>query len=384
MRRLLDPRVALGAVGALLVVGALALVGVFETDDEPTGLGELGTAPFAGAQNGGGDRIRAIYERYSPGVVFIQARVVGEQRSPFGVVPRQGLSTGTGFLIDDEGHIVTNAHVMEGAAQVGLRMADDRVLPAELVGLDLSTDLAVLRVDPGELDAEPLPLGDSDAVEVGDPVVAMGNPFGLDDTITSGIVSAKQRRISGPDGFTIEDVIQTDAAVNPGNSGGPLVNLEGEVIGVNSQIATGTAGARQSAGVAFAVPVKTVREIVPDLIDDGEVSRPFLGVSALDVGPGLADRLGLETPGGAYVYGVAAGSPAAEAGLRGDRGFTTGALLGGGDVILGVDGEPIRGAGDLAAAIAQGETGETLTFTVVQGGAREEVEIELAPPPEGG
>ncbi len=234
---------ALGALGALLVVGVLALAGVFDDGDQPGDLGELGAVPFAGARDSSGERVQAIYERYSPGVVFIQARVAGEQRSAFGVRPRQGVSTGTGFLIDDEGHIVTNAHVVEGAAQVGLRIADDRVLPAELVGLDLSTDLAVLRVDPGELDAEPLPLGDSAAVEVGDPAVAMGNPFGLDDTITSGIVSAKQRRISGPDGFTIEDVIQTDAAVNPGNSGGPLVNLEGEVIGVNSQIATGQAGA---------------------------------------------------------------------------------------------------------------------------------------------
>lgn len=375
MQRLFDPRVALGALGALLIVGALALVGVFDTDDGATG---PGTVPFAGAQGGGGERIQAIYERYSPGVVFVQARVAGKQRSAFGVPPRQGVSTGTGFLIDDHGHVVTNAHVVQGASQVGLRTADDRVLPAEVVGRDLSTDLAVLQVDPGGLDAEPLPLGDSDAVEVGDPVVAMGNPFGLDDTITSGIVSAKQRRISGPDGFTIEDVIQTDAAVNPGNSGGPLVNLDGEVIGVNSQIATGAA--RQSAGIAFAVPVATVREIVPDLIEHGQVTRPFLGVSALDIGPGLAARLGLETPGGAYVYGVAAGSPAAEAGLRGDRGFASGALLGGGDVILEVQGEPIRGAGDLAAAIAEGEIGETLTLTVVQDGERGEVEVELAPP----
>ena len=385
MRRLLDPRVALGALGALLVVGALALVGVFDTDDQPSGLGELGTLPFAGAQAGGGERIQSIYERYSPGVVFIQARLAGEQRSPFGSPrPPEGLATGTGFLIDDEGLIVTNAHIVEMATEVALRADGNELIPAEIVGKDLSTDLAVLRVDPEALEARPLPLGDVEGVAVGDPVVAMGNPFGLDDTITAGIVSAKQRRISAPDGFTIEDIIQTDAAVNPGNSGGPLVNLDGEVIGVNSQIATGGGGAMQSAGIAFAIPVSTVREIVPDLVDDGEVSRPFLGVSALDVGPGLAARLGLEAPGGAYVYGVVAGSPAAEAGLRGDRGFAAGALLGGGDVILEVDGESISGAGDLAAAIAEGETGENLTLTVLQDGERKKVEVELAPPPEGG
>ncbi len=381
MRRLLDSRVALGALGALAIVAVLAVVGVFYAD-EPAG--DLGTVPFAGAQGEGGERIQAIYERYAPGVVFIQARVTGGRRSPFGVPqPPEGVATGTGFLIDDEGLIVTNAHIVENATEVALRAEGTEVIPAEVVGVDLSTDLAVLRVDPEALEARPLPLGEVERVAVGDPVVAMGNPFGLNDTITAGIVSAKQRRISAPNNFTIEEVIQTDAAVNPGNSGGPLISLDGRVIGVNSQIATGGQD-QQFAGIAFAIPVSTVRAIVPQLIEDGEVSRPVLGVSALDIGPGLAERLGLETPGGAYVYGVETASPADEAGLSGDRGFASGALLGGGDVILEVDGEPIRGAGDLAAAIAEGEPGETLTLTVVQDGERREVEVELAPPPEGG
>lgn len=380
MGRLIDPRVALGALGALVIVAVLAVVGVFDGDDPA---GDLGAVPFAGAQGQDDELIQAIYERYAPGVVFIQASVTGGRRSPFGAPrPPEGVATGTGFLIDDEGLIVTNAHIVERATEVALRADDNELIPAEIVGVDLSTDLAVLRVDPEALAASPLPLGDVEGVAVGDPVVAMGNPFGLNDTITAGIVSAKQRRISAPDGFTIEDIIQTDAAVNPGNSGGPLVNLDGEVIGVNSQIATGGSGAMQFAGIAFAIPVSTVREVVPQLIEDGEVSRPVLGVSALDVGPGLAERLGLETPGGAYVYGIATGSPADEAGLSGDRGFASGALLGGGDVILEVDGEPIRGAGDLAAAIAEGEPGETITLTVVQDGERRRVEVELAPPPE--
>ena len=381
MGRLLDPRLAVGALGALAIVAVLAVVGVFD-GDEPAG--DLGTVPIAGAQGEDGERIQAIYGRYASGVVFIQARVAGERRSPFGVPqPPEGVSTGTGFLIDDEGLIVTNAHVVENATQVALRAEGNELIPAEIVGVDLSTDLAVLRVDPEALEARPLPLGDVEGVAVGDPVVAMGNPFGLNDTITAGIVSAKQRRISAPDGFTIEDIIQTDAAVNPGNSGGPLINLDGQVIGVNSQIATG-GQAQQFAGIAFAIPVSTVRDVVRQLVEDGEVSRPVLGVTALDIGPGLAERLDLETPGGVYVYGVTNGSPADEAGLSGDRGFAADALLGGGDVILEVEGEPIRGAGDLAAAIAEGEPGETITLTVVQDGERKEVEVELAPPPEGG
>lgn len=378
MRRLIDPRVAAGALGALALVAVLALVGVFEGDG---GRGVSGGAsvPFAMAQEDG-ERIQQIYERFNAGVVFIQARIGAEQRSPFGNPQPQGAATGTGFLIDDDGLIVTNAHVVENATEVALRADDDRIIPAEVVGLDISTDLAVLRVDPQALDARPLPLGDAGGVAVGDPVVAMGNPFGLNDTITAGIVSAKQRRISAPDGFTIEDVIQTDAAVNPGNSGGPLINLEGRVIGVNSQIATG-GQAQQFAGIAFAIPVNTVREIVPDLLDDGEVTRPFLGVTPVDVSPSLARALGLDEPGGAYIASIAEGSPADEAGLQGDRGAAQGALLGGGDVVLAVEGEEVRGAGDLAAALADQEIGEEVSLTVVRGGQRQEVDVTLEPRP---
>lgn len=374
MRRLIDPRVAAGALGALAIVAVLALVGIFDGEE---GQGPSGGAsvPFAMAQEDG-ERIGQIYERSNGGVVFIQARIGAQQRSPFGLPQPQGVATGTGFLIDGEGHIVTNAHVVENAVEVALRADDDQVIPAEVVGLDISTDLAVLRVDPQALGARPLPLGDARGVAVGDPVVAMGNPFGLADTITAGIVSAKQRRIRAPDGFTIEDVIQTDAAVNPGNSGGPLIDLDGRVIGVNSQIATG-GQAQQFAGIAFAIPVSTVREIVPDLLDDGEVSRPFLGITPLDAPPQLAGALGLEEPGGAYILSVVEGSPADEAGLRGDRAAAQGALLGGGDVILAVEGEKLRNAGDLAAALADQEIGEEVTLTVLRDGRRQEIEVTL-------
>jgi len=373
MRRFLDPGVAIGALGALAIVAVLALVGVFEGEQGGGGSGGAGVSPALGLE--GGERVQRIYEDLNGGVVFIQARIGGEQLSPFGAPqPQQGVATGTGFLIDDEGLIVTNAHVVENAVEVALRAADDRVIPAEVVGVDISTDLAVLRVDPEALDARPLPLGDVDGVAVGDPVVAMGNPFGLDDTITAGIVSAKQRRISAPDGFTIQDVIQTDAAVNPGNSGGPLIDLAGRVIGVNSQIATG-GQAQQFAGIAFAIPVSTVREIVPDLLDDGEVSRPYLGVTPLDVPPRLAESLGLEEPGGAYVYSVERGSPADQAGLEGDRAATQGALLGGGDVVLAVGGEEVGNVGDLRAALADQEIGDEVTLTVLRDGERREIPV---------
>jgi len=379
MRRFLDPRVAAGALGALAIVAVLALVGVFE-GEEGGGVSPGGGVPPAVAQ-GGDERIQRIYEAYNGGVVFIQARIGGQQRSPFGAPqPQEGVATGTGFLIDDDGLIVTNAHVVENATEVALRVADDRVVPAEVMGVDISTDLAVLRVDPEALDARPLPLGDVRGVAVGDPVVAMGNPFGLDDTITAGIVSAKQRRISAPNGFTIQDVIQTDAAVNPGNSGGPLIDLAGRVIGVNSQIATG-GQAQQFAGIAFAVPVSTVREIVPDLIDDGRVSRPYLGITPLDVPPRLAESLGLQEPGGVYVYSVEGGSPADEAGLQGDRAAMQGALLGGGDVILSVAGQEVSSTGDLRAALADQEIGDEVTLTVLRDGESQEVEVTLAPRP---
>ncbi|HET8757538.1 MAG TPA: trypsin-like peptidase domain-containing protein [Solirubrobacteraceae bacterium] len=356
-------------LGAIACVAALAVGGCGGDDDSAS----------AAAASLGGNRIHQLYEQLSPGVVFIQAQIERVQRSPFGPQRRQGVATGTGFAYDGEGHIVTNAHVVEGANKVALRVEGDRLVPAQVVGADLSTDLAVLHVDPGDFDAQPLTLGDSADVEVGDPVLAIGNPFGLEDTITSGIVSARHRIITAPNGYAIDDVIQTDAAVNPGNSGGPLVDADGKVVGVNSQIATG-GQTNAFAGIAFAIPSATVEEIVPDLIDDGRVQRPFLGVSTVDVTPSIAAQLQLSADHGAYVVAVADGSPADEAGIHA-AGGSGGALLAGGDVIVSLAGTDIAGSDDVARAILDHDIGDRVRIEVMRGGERRTLTAELGTRP---
>jgi S1-C subfamily serine protease len=332
----------------------------------------------APAQQSTSERINQLYRTLSPSVVFVQAELRRPPRRPF-LPPRRAASTGTGFAYDGSGHIVTNAHVVEGARRVSVR-DDAGLVEADVIGLDLSTDLAVLAVDPADLTLKPLSLGRVETVEVGDEVLAIGNPFGLEDTITHGIVSARQRRIGAPNGYVIEDVIQTDAAVNPGNSGGPLIDMDGRVIGVNSQIATG-GDSRSSAGIAFAVPVSTVREIVPDLIDDGRVERPFLGVSTIEVTPSLADRLQLATDAGVLVVAVAPRGPAAKAGLRPAPGAGGGALIGGGDVIVSVGGAAVSTPADVADAVLSADIGDELRLEVIRGGERREVTVTLGARP---
>src|SRR3954470_599448 len=225
----------------------------------------LASGSPASASSPHGMTARDIYRRSAPGVVYIRARSVQQTQSPFDVFPRtqENLSTGSGFVLDDKGDILTNAHVVASSLDVRVSFSDHRTVSARVIGKDADTDLAVLAVNPKEVKLHPLTLGDSGAVRVGDPTVAIGNPFGLERTLTTGVVSALQRRITAPSGFAIEDVIQTDAAINPGNSGGPLLDATGRVIGVNSQIATGGDGAG-SVGIGFAVPAATVKRVLPE------------------------------------------------------------------------------------------------------------------------
>jgi S1-C subfamily serine protease len=346
-------------VTALAVVGLLALAGAFDDGASSAAARDDGLASAG--------RINRIYDRASPGVVFIQAEV--------GAQPRRAIATGTGFVIDGDGRIVTNAHVVERARDVRVRFSESTLIDADVIGVDEANDLALLRVDPGDADLHPLPLGDSGTVDVGDPVVAIGNPLGLRDTITSGIVSAEHRRITSPNGVTIDDVIQTDAAVNPGNSGGPLLDAAGRVIGVNAQIAT--AGGRGSIGIAFAIPVETVKRVVADLEDDGDIDRPTLGVTAATVTPALARQLDLGTDRGALVVSVAPRSPAARIGLHGDGG-PSGALTGEGDVIVRVGDDRIRSSGDLAGAIGSLRPGTTVELEYVRDGEHRTVEVRPA------
>ena len=320
---------------------------------------------------------REIYKRDAPGVVFVTANVT-QTASPF--APQQeGQSTGSGFVIGKGGSIVTNAHVVEGATRVTIRFGDKRTAQARVAGRDLSTDLALLLVDPDGLDLAPLELGSSRGVQVGDPTVAIGNPFGLDRTLTTGVVSALQRSIpSLQPGFTINNVIQTDAAINPGNSGGPLIDARGKVIGVNSQIETGGSGGG-NVGIGFAVPIDTAKEVIPQLRRGGSVQRAYLGVSTRTIDESL-DVLNLASADGALVQTVEPGSPADRAGLRAgseeqELGVET--IRPGGDIIKAVDGRKVRDADDVSQLIGARRPGDRVSLEILRDGTRRTVSVRL-------
>jgi S1-C subfamily serine protease len=306
-----------------------------------------------GAGDGEALTARDLYKRDSPGVVFIRADVVqAAQASPFdfGQPQPRGQATGSGFVIGRNGDILTNAHVIEGAVKVTVQLADKKIVAAKVIGKDTSSDLALLRVDPDGLDLKPLPLGSSEDVQVGDPVIAIGNPFGLDRTLTTGVVSALQREIRAPNGFAISNVIQTDAAINPGNSGGPLIDAAGRVIGVNSQIQTGSSGGG-NVGIGFAVPIDTAKQILPQLKSEGRVERAYLGITSMTIDGSLRGA-NLPADQGALVQTVEQDSPAARAGIR--AGSISAQLEDGssiqlgGDIVRAVDGKAIRTSDDLA------------------------------------
>ena len=287
-------------IGGLVVaiVGLAAIEAGWIGDED--GSTSTAVAPLSRPADDGGDKgltVNEIYEQVSGGIAFIRA----------------GQGSGSGFVIDDDGHLLTNAHVVEGAKSVDVEIGDDgETRDAEVVGMDPSSDVALLHVDEGD-GLKPLETGDASSVDVGDPVVAIGNPFGLDRTVTAGIVSAEQRQIQAPNGFSISDVIQTDAAVNPGNSGGPLLDGAGRVIGINSQIASSSGG---NDGVAFAVPIATAQDVVEQLLEDGTVERAYLGITGGDITPEVARALKLPVTDGAIVQSTVQNGPADEAGIR--------------------------------------------------------------------
>jgi S1-C subfamily serine protease len=308
---------------------------------------------------------------------------VQKTQSVFGFPQQQSSqATGSGFLIDNDGHILTNNHVVEGAKRVDVQLGgtDGATQSAQVVGTDPSSDIAVLKVDDTK-GAQPLQLGDSDKVEVGDPVVAIDNPFGLDRTVTSGIVSALQRQIQAPNGFSISDVIQTDAAINPGNSGGPLIDGDGNVIGINSQIESQSGG---NEGVGFAVPIKTAADVVSQLENGGEVHRAYLGISGADLTPEIARALNLTVDQGVLVERVLANGPADDAGIKGPTGQAT--IAGqtfpvGGDIITKVDGKDITGMEDVISAVNDNKPGDEITLTVFSDGQQKDVTVKLGDRP---
>jgi S1-C subfamily serine protease len=374
-----------------LVVGLFGWIAIAAgwIDSGDDGGSSLASAPLtrpAADREGGNDAVvNQIYEKDSPGVAFIRAESTPREPSPLNPFPQpdQGTASGSGFVIDEEGHILTNAHVVAGAQDIQVTLgADEDPVDAELVGRDTSTDVAVIKVDPDEADLHPLSLGSSSDLQVGDPVVAIGNPFGLERTVTTGIVSALQRQIQAPNGFTISDVVQTDASINPGNSGGPLLDQNGQVIGINSQIAT--AGGGGSVGVGFAVPIDTARDVANQILDTGEVEHAFLGISGADLTAEIADALNLDVDEGALVQRVVPDGPADQAGIEaGDQEVAVGGqqIVAGGDVITAVDGEPVTAMDDVIAAVNTKQAGDEVTLQVNRGGETQDVAVELGERP---
>jgi S1-C subfamily serine protease len=339
-------------------------------------------APATFNDDGSGKSIQDIYREAGPGVVGIFSTQIVSDDPFFG--PQSVPAQGSGFVIDKAGHIITNYHVVEGASEVFVSFSENERIRAEIVGSDPSTDIAVLQIDVRARALSPLVLGDSDAVEVGDPVVAIGNPLGLERTVTAGIVSALQREITAPNGITIDRVIQTDAPINPGNSGGPLLNTTGEVIGVNSQIAPDPEGGRGNIGIGFAVPIDTVKEVVSQILETGRVDHAYLGVQVQTVDPAIAESIRLPVDEGVLVAAVQPDSPAEAAGLKG--GNTTVVVNGvtyvlGGDVIVGIDGEPMKTADDVRHVVRSKRPGDVVSIQINRDGTEKTLRVELGRQP---
>ncbi len=386
MRTVLTALVS-AVIGGLLTA-IFVLVGMSGLKDEPTGVTIKEVAPPRGtsettpvAENG--SSVREVYTRDGPGVVSVDVAATSDL----------GPGGGSGFVVSEAGHIVTNQHVVGGAEDISVRFAGGERRKAELVGEDPSTDVAVIRVDAPKEALRPLTLGDSDTVGVGEPVIAIGNPLNVGISVTTGIVSGIGRPIKAPNDYTIDDAVQTDAAINPGNSGGPLLDSRGTVIGVNAQIASASGGFE---GVGFAVPINTVKGVVKQLITEGEVVHGYIGVGMFPEGvdtlaayTGLSDRELREKYGlpgnGAIVSDVTPGGPADRAGIQsGEEEEIKGISVPKGDVITEVEGEPVSSADDVIEVVNSRKPGDRLTLTVVTPGEEaRRVEVTVGSRPEG-
>jgi putative serine protease PepD len=378
-------RLATLLFAALLGGGAAVGLGAVISGDDDEGTTTV--VSTVSAENTAGSTIQAddregmsvqeIYGQAGPGVVQVTSTSVVSDNPFFG--PQSARSLGSGFVIDKDGHIVTNFHVVDGAQEVEVNFSGDDRVPARVVGSDPSTDIAVLKIDAQARALTPLPLGNSDAVRVGDAVVAIGNPFGLERTVTAGIVSALQREITAPNGYTIDKVIQTDAPINQGNSGGPLISVGGEAIGVNSQIENaGTGGG--NVGIGFAVPINTVKEVVSQILESGRVEHAYLGVSMQAIDDQLAETFRLPVDEGVLVVDVVEGSPADEAGLKGgDQQVVVEGVsyVLGGDIVTAADGEPVATTDDLRRLIMEKNPGETITLDIRRGELKRTVSVTL-------
>jgi putative serine protease PepD len=352
------PFVLAGFIAALgLAAGGGAAAYAVLSDDSTTVVRQVTVTDSETAATGDALAIGEIYARTHEGVVEVIGGAGG------------ATSQGSGFVYDNEGHVVTNQHVVAGTSSVSVRFADGTMRDARVVGTDPSTDLAVLDVDAPVSALAPLELGDSSDVRVGDGVVALGSPFGLEGTVTSGIVSALHRQMTAPNRFTINDSIQTDAAINHGNSGGPLIDDEGRVIGVNAQIESDGGG---SDGVGFAIPSNTVRSIVSQIIETGEAEHAYLGIELRAVPEGVA------------ITRVAGGTPADEAGLQAATGTATvdgREIPSGGDVIVEFDGQAVSTEAELQSAVDSKKPGDDVEVVILRDGDRRTVDVTLGTRP---
>jgi S1-C subfamily serine protease len=324
--------------------------------------------------------VNQIYQQDSPGVAFIQSQQAPQSPSPFNPFGGGGggTATGSGFVIDHSGDVLTNAHVVDGASKIEVTLGNADPVSAQVVGKDPSTDVALLKVDAPSNELHPLSLGNSSDAQVGDPVIAIGNPFGLDRTVTSGIVSALQREIKAPNGFTINNVIQTDAAINPGNSGGPLLDANGQVIGINSQIESPNGGG--NVGIGFAVPINTAHQVAQQLLANGQVQHAFLGISGANLTPQIAGVLNLPVKQGALVQTVVPNSPADKAGIK--AGTATVSIGGqqiraGGDVITAIDGKPVTSMDEVVSAVDAKQPGDQVQLSLTHGSQNRTVTVTL-------
>jgi S1-C subfamily serine protease len=384
---------AAGLIGAGLLGAGLALGGAAAfggLSGSTTTVREIRVASPAAAAPGRELTINDIYRRAAPGVVQVTSTTVVTVPSdsffgnPLFPQRQQEQSLGSGFVVDKAGHVVTNYHVIQGAKQVRVSFSNGASMKSKVQGTDPSSDLAVLKIDASSRALTPLPLGNSDEMQVGDPVVAIGNPFGLDRTVTAGIVSAIQRAITAPNGYTIDHVIQTDAAINHGNSGGPLLNRQGQVIGVNSQIETGDNSAGGNVGVGFAIPSNTVKTVIAQLIRQGHIDRAFIGIGAVPITRDLARVFRLPVSHGLLVQSVEPRSGAAKAGL--EAGTTQVVLAGesynlGGDILVEADGKPVSSLGTLRDLVAAKKPGDTLRLVVYRNGKRKTIDLKLGRQP---
>jgi S1-C subfamily serine protease len=383
----------LGGLVVAVIGAILLLTGAVKSSGGGTTTVEQPTAApvVSKSTEGETNTVDEIYKADGDGVAFIESQIPPEESeeslNPF-IEPESqggGTATGSGIVLDSEGHILTNNHVIEGAKTIQVKLGEsDTEYTAEVVGTDPASDLALLKVNAPSKELDPLTLGDSSKMEVGDPVVAIGNPFGLDRTVTSGIVSALQRQIQAPNGFSIDNVIQTDAAINPGNSGGPLINSAGEVIGINSQIETGGNGADGNVGIGFAIPINTAKEVIHELETKGSVEHAYLGIEGGTITPELAKAFNLPVKEGVLIQSVEKGGPSDKAGLEGGTTPVTieGAeLMVGGDIIVEAEGQKITSMEQIIELVNGKKPGDKVTLKYLHEGKEKTATVTLGTRP---